>query len=52
LNIDLKVAVRKSEKFIERFERMAKNSEKNRIEFKSQSIEIMEEFWQKAKEGE
>lgn len=50
LNIDPEVAVRKAnEKFINRFEKMYELSEKEGVDFKSQPIEIMEEFWQKAK---
>jgi tetrapyrrole methylase family protein/MazG family protein len=53
LNIDPEVAVRKTnEKFINRFEKMYELAEKNGMDFKSQPIEIMEEFWQKAKREE
>lgn len=50
LNIDPEVAVRKAnEKFIDRFEKMYELSEKEGVDFKSQPVEIMEKFWQKAK---
>ncbi len=53
LNIDPEVAVRKAnEKFIDRFEKMYELSEKEGVDFKSQPIEIMEKFWQKAKREE
>ncbi len=50
LNVDPEVAVRKAnKKFIDRFEKMYELSEKEGVDFKSQPIEIMEKFWQKAK---
>ncbi len=50
LNVEPEVAVRKAnEKFIDRFEKMYELSEKEGVDFKSQPIEIMEKFWQKAK---
>ncbi len=53
LNIDAEVAVRKaSEKFARRFEKMYDMVEKEGMNFKSQSIETMEKFWQKAKREE
>ncbi len=53
LNIDPEVAVRKAnEKFADRFEKMYEISEKEGVDFKSQPIEIMEKFWQKAKREE
>ncbi len=53
LNIDPEVAVRKAnEKFADRFEKMYEISEREGVDFKSQPIEIMEKFWQKAKREE
>ncbi len=53
LNLDPETAVRKAtEKFIKRFEKMYKIAEENGVDFKSQPIEIMEKFWQRAKKGE
>lgn len=53
LNLDPEVTVRKAtEKFIKRFEKMYEIAEENGVDLKSQPIEIMEEFWQRAKREE
>ncbi len=53
LNLDPEVAVKKAtEKFIKRFEKMYEIAEENGVDFKSQPVEIMEKFWQRAKREE
>ncbi len=52
LNIDPEIAVRRStDKFVMRFEKMNEIAEREGIDFKSQSLRIMEDLWQKAKKG-
>lgn len=53
LGVDPESALRKSTaKFVNRFEKMNRMAKENGLDLKTQTLEVMEEFWNKSKKGE